>query len=60
MSEFLPEGEGLRRALQWISQVREQDPGEPLRNLIDQAGKKFDLSPLDEEFLWRTLGAKKP
>jgi hypothetical protein len=51
MAIKMPEGEILRKAIQWISAQRESVPGRPLIQLIDEAGKNFDLSPKDGEFL---------
>lgn len=53
--ELEPEGESLRRAVQWIGERRRVDPTVQLARLVDEAGLRFDLSPMDEEFLWRTL-----
>jgi hypothetical protein len=41
-----PEGEGLRRAVAWLTE-------QPRRDLatIEEASRRFNLSPLDEEFL---------
>lgn len=43
---ILPEHEGLRRAVAWLL-------AQPRRNActIEEAARRFDLSPLDEEFL---------
>jgi hypothetical protein len=43
---LLPEGEGLRRAVAWLAE-------QPVRDLatIEEASRRFNLSPLDEEFL---------
>jgi hypothetical protein len=43
---LLPEGEGLRRAVAWLAE-------QPSRDLatIEEACRRFNLSPLDEEFL---------
>ena len=43
---LLPEGEGLRRAVAWLAE-------QPMRDLatIEEASRRFNLSPLDEEFL---------
>ena len=49
----MPEGEIIRRAIQWISEQRESVQQLPLIELIDEAGKKFDLSPKDCDFLIR-------
>jgi len=48
-----PEGEELRKAVKWISENREFSPGKKLKDLIDEASLKFDLSPKDEAFLFR-------
>ena len=46
-----PEGEATRKALRWISERRSADPGLRLQALIDEAGRKFDLTPLEQEAL---------
>jgi hypothetical protein len=51
MDQVMPEGEDLRRAVKWISNNREDDEDIPLQKLIEEAVFKFDLSPVDEEFL---------
>jgi hypothetical protein len=47
----MPEGEILRKAIRWVSEEREQHPQRPLITLIEEAGKQFDLSPKDCDFL---------
>jgi hypothetical protein len=51
MTVPLPEGELLRRAVRWISEQREMVSRPSLAELIDEAGKRFNLSPKDSEFL---------
>jgi hypothetical protein len=51
MTVPLPEGELLRRAVRWISEQRELVSKPSLAELIDEAGKRFNLSPKDSEFL---------
>jgi hypothetical protein len=51
MAVKLPEGEILRRAIQWINEEREGKGEKPLITLIEEAGKNFDLSPKDCDFL---------
>lgn len=41
-----PSGEGLRRALRWLSDTGRHDLA-----AVEEACRRFDLSPLDEEFL---------
>jgi hypothetical protein len=43
---LLPEREELRRAVAWLV----EQPGRDSRT-IEEASRRFDLSPLDEEFL---------
>jgi len=50
---ILPEGEQLRRAVRWISEMREERQDTSLSKLISEACVKFDLSPADAEFLSR-------
>ena len=49
---LLPEHEGLRRAVEWLI-------GQPTRDAqtIEEAARRFDLSPVDEEFLLRHFRA---
>ncbi len=53
MNETLPKGEDLRRAVKWVSGNLQDDPGQPLPPLVHEAIFKFDLSPLDADFLFR-------
>lgn len=48
-----PEGEDLRKAIKWISEMRQEAPDKPLTRLVEEAGAKFDLAPKDQEFLYR-------
>ncbi len=51
----MPEGENVRKAIKWISDKRQYEPVEcgPVHSMIEEAAKRFDLSPKDEEFLIR-------
>ncbi len=64
MHDLLPDGEEIRRAVKWVSGSLQEDPGRPLRKLVHEAIFKFDLSPMDAEFLIRfynhTPGETKP
>jgi hypothetical protein len=42
----LPEHEGLRRAVAWLLEQPSRDA-----RAIEEAALRFDLSPLDQEFL---------
>jgi len=41
-----PAGQGLREALRWLSAESRHDAA-----AVEEACRRFDLSPLDEEFL---------
>jgi len=48
-----PEGEALRNAVKWISEMLQADSEKSISSLINEASAKFDLSPNDGEFLVR-------
>jgi len=50
-----PKGEDLRRAVKWVSEERKYNPEKEQKALIQEACVKFDLSPLDADFLLRKL-----
>ena len=50
-----PEGEDLRKAIRWISEMRQSEPQKSIGALIEAACVKFDLSPLDADHLARYL-----
>ena len=51
MHDLLPDGEDLRRAVKWVSGHLQENPGQPVQPLVQQAVFKFDLSPRDADFL---------
>lgn len=56
---IMPEGDGLRSALKWLSDRRLEDPSVARGKLIDEAALRFDLSPVEVDFLlqsWREDG----
>ena len=50
-----PDGEEIRRAVKWIAEERQAAPQRPLKVIVEEACLKFDLSPLEAEYLLRTL-----
>jgi len=48
-----PQGDALKKAIQWISQQRKAGSEKGPAILADEASLKFDLSPKDGEFLLR-------
>ena len=41
----------LRRAVQWVSERRQENPELTLAQLLAEAGPKFNLTPKDQEGL---------
>jgi hypothetical protein len=52
MATIIPESEKIKQSLRWISQERESDKGGNLACLISNAAIRFNLSPLEEDFLY--------
>jgi hypothetical protein len=50
-----PKGEDLRRAVKWVSEERKYNPEKEVKTIVQEACMKFDLSPIDADFLLRHL-----
>ena len=50
---IMPEGESLRKAIQWVAEEIEYRPEEKRHKLVEEACTRFDLSPNDSEFIIR-------
>jgi len=48
---IMPEGESLRRALRWLDDRVKDEPKLERAKLVSEAAVRFDLSPVEEEFL---------
>jgi len=46
--------------VKWIDEQLHDDPDADRTRLIDEAGRRFDLTPLDSEFLLRHLSGRRP
>jgi hypothetical protein len=53
MPTIMPQGEDLRKAVKWISEERQSRPQRKLAKLVEEASVKFDLSPVDGEYLFK-------
>ena len=51
MTTVMPEGANVRKAVQWVSKMREEGAKDSLAILIEQACVRFNLSPKDCDFL---------
>ena len=59
MTTIQPEGENLRKAVKWISDERQYGPEKKPVQLIEEACLKFNLSPVDAEYLVRFVKQNK-
>ncbi|MDJ0853203.1 MAG: hypothetical protein QNK04_32960 [Myxococcota bacterium] len=50
-SKVMPEGEGLRRAMRWVSERVQEEPERTRVSLVDEASRRFNLSPQQAEYL---------
>ena len=53
--DIQPTGEDLRKAIKWVSDERKYSPEKELKAVIQEACIKFDLSPIDADFLLSKL-----
>jgi hypothetical protein len=51
MATVQPKGENLRKAVKWISEEQQFNPDRSYQNLVEEACLKFNLSPVDAEYL---------
>jgi hypothetical protein len=51
---------GLKQAIRWIDDRLSSDPRADRLRLIDEASRKFGLTPLDGEFFLRHLASRGP
>lgn len=45
----------VRKALKWVNEQLEENPKADRARLIDEACRRFDLTPLDADFLYRNI-----
>lgn len=48
-----PKGEDLRKAVKWVSEERTYHPEKKIKKIIEEACVKYDLSPMDADFMLR-------
>lgn len=51
MSDLMPEGDALRKAVRFVSDKLQGNPDQPLQPLVQEAIFTYNLSPKDSEFL---------
>ena len=50
----------IKQAVKWIDDQLHSNPKADRTKLIDEAARRFDLSPLDTDFLVRHLAERAP
>ncbi len=48
----------IKQAITWIDEQLHDRPGADRVKLVDEASRRFDLTPLDEDFLLRHLAER--
>jgi hypothetical protein len=48
----------VKQAVKWIDDRLRDEPGADRVRLVDEASRRFDLSPLDTDFLFRHLAER--
>lgn len=59
MATIQPQGESIRQAVKWISAELLEEPSKKVGKLIQAAALRFNLSPLEEEYLVSFYGKEK-
>lgn len=49
----------IKQAIEWLDEQLQDNPAADRVKLIDEAGRRFDLTPLDSDFLFRHLAERK-
>ena len=51
MTTIQPDGEMIRKAVKWISEERQTDQPKKHQQMIEEAAIRFNLSPMEVEYL---------
>jgi len=55
MSNIQPQGDALKKAIQWVAEQRSSGTEKKTAVLADEAAFRYDLSPKDSQFLLRFI-----
>ncbi|WP_374290662.1 hypothetical protein [Desulfovibrio desulfuricans] len=58
MTTIMPQGELVRKAAAYLAEQRALNPCKSLATLLDEAGMRFNLTPLDSAALERLFRAE--
>jgi hypothetical protein len=48
----------IKQAVRWLDDQLRERPGADRVTLVDEASRRFDLSPMDADFLFRHLAER--
>lgn len=51
MTTVIPHSELVKRAAAWVAEHRAEQPSRPLSDIVDEAGARFNLGPMETEML---------
>ena len=60
MTTIQPEGESLRKAVQWIAEEEKAGSTQTRQQLMEAACLKFNLNPMEAEYLARSFKETSP
>lgn len=55
-----PKGDKIKNAIKWISEMKEQNPEKSMMMITDEANIKFDLNPVESEFIIKFFKEQEP
>jgi hypothetical protein len=55
---IVPEGDAIRRAVQWISLRRQEEPTARIAEIVGEAARRFDLNAKEELALVHILSTE--
>ena len=58
MTTVMPEGERIKKAVAWVGEQRLEHPEKKPLSIAAEAAIKFDLSPLETDFLEKFVSGK--
>jgi len=60
MTHIQPAGEFIRKAAAFVAETRKAQPERSLESILDEAGMRFNLTPLDSQAMYRLFTDSPP
>ena len=58
MTTIMPKSDPIKKAVAWVSEQRQEKPKKNPQKIAEEAVLKFDLSPMEAEFLSKFIAGK--